>query len=500
MSVLFVNSLVLDIVNTRYFARHVQRDQAGNYLWTDFHLDADFTLNPQATSYQGGRAAFPPILPVRLPGSAPVITDEAIRHHIAQPRKRIVYTSGDVGVPGTVIFSSPPTGVPCDPAGGPVIEAFDITKPHGDKTWAGSIRLKASMNECKPQAQALKPYVLSHVYWRTMTTTEDYFSQVNTVGKVIFDLGQLRRATVYPDDFRREFFHPISNDCRREGIEVIPSPDGGSLEYRFSDREMPFAIGSSAPMTRVEAYHTVWWSRGSFLFGAAAEVGRAGPGAAFGLPGLGMGAPPAVARFGFDVFNAGVRSDMPQYKQTVLVRCWGNKFASRYDMMKKALAHCFARIGAIDAGLAQHDLQVTHETSGKFVEVNYGRTNGPEGMAVGVGVAFGAPIDALAEMTWRSVLNRAYQHKESIETATAAGFPVGALVDGAVGAMGATPEAADFLFHSSSAVANPAPPRSFGSRGTILVRLVHQALKEACASPAAPLNPSVAAPIDFAWG
>lgn len=460
MSYLKYNSVILEIIDTQEMRRESVLDPTGcQYLYTKWTIDVHAIFNPTATSYKD--------IPFgSSKGQLPAITDRAIRDRLLQPRKTLILKDG--GPDDRTILETPASGYSTDANNGPVPEECTVLAVHGTKTWTVRFRITACVNSCTSV-----PVVLAHRWKRYTDMDQDYFSMLVTEGEVHFNTARMLADSAYPDDFRRDFFHAIPEDCKREKVEVIPSDDGASLKYRLIDRETAFHLGKITSCTRVEAYQTFWWSKVGFAAGMGGRLVGGAPGVVGGALRAPMGAPVAVGGLAIDGLMAGLTSDMPQFYDHILIRVWGHKESIRRTMMNDiALPLAFSRLGPIDGG-KQSELIVTHELHGKFVEVQLTHKRGPElGVLGGIGFI---PIPGLAPavggiLDWRARLG--IFNFESEE------------------------ERAGHLFRRT-AVGNPPPPRAAGTRGTLAVRLVTQALHDSCTTPAA--VPAITRPVESRW-
>lgn len=462
MSYLKYNSVILEIIDTQEMRRESVLDPTGcQYLYTKWTIDVHCIFNPQATSYKD--------IPFgSSKGQLPAITDRAIRDRLLQPRKTLILKDG--GPDDRTILETPAAGYSTDANNGPVPEECTVLAVHGTKTWAVRFRITACVNSCTSV-----PVVLSHRWKQYTEMDQDYFSMRVTEGEVHFNTARMIADGAYPDDFRRDFNHLIPSDCRREKVDVMPSDDGASLKYRLIDREMAFCLGKETHCTRIEAYQTMFWSQVGFKAGLGRALVGGGPAAARSVIASPLVAPLTVLGFAAESLLAGAIADIPQFYDHILIRVWGNKDHSRLKMMHSvAFPLAFARLGPID-GSKESELIVSHELHGKFVEVQLTHKRGPELGTLAVVSAVpipGIPPGFVAGLVdWPTRVGVAFSH-ESEE------------------------ERAGLLFHRS-AIGNPPPPRASGTRGTLAVRLVTQALHNSCSVPPAP--PSRGVPVDSRW-
>lgn len=462
MSYLKYNSVILEIIHTQEMRRESVLDPTGcQYLYTKWTIDVHCIFNPQATSYKD--------IPFgSSKGQLPAITDRALRDRLLQPRKTLILKDG--GPDDRTILETPAAGYSTDANNGPVPEECTVVSVHGTKTWAVRFRITACVNSCTSV-----PVVLSHRWKRYTDCDQDYFSMLVTEGEVHFNTARMIADGAYPDDFRRDFFHLIPGDCKREKVEVIPSDDGASLTYRLIDRETAFHLGKEVHCTRVEAYQTLWWSKVGFTVGMGRALVSGGPGVAADVISSPMRAPLTLAGFAARSLLAGAIADIPQFYDHILVRVWGHKDHIRRAMMANiALPLAFARLGPIDGG-KESELIVTHELHGKFVEVQLTHKRGPELGTLAVVSALpipGIPPGAIAGLVdWTTRVGVAFSHEVEEERA-------------------------GVLFRRTP-VGNPPPPRAGSTRGTLAVRLVTQALHDSCTTPAA--TPAITRPTESRW-
>lgn len=407
------HQLTLQIVRTNYHHRIPRFSSDGTtYLYTEWLFDFDCIFNPGATAFQkspgGGPGDGTCNIPVavlrgvtdpatgRVDGQWPAQTDAAIRHLLAIPRQ--VVTLVDEANPANVLLESPMTFTsvaapldndvqvagdwnPTQPATvdaryGPLTRVLDIRQTIGFRTYIVRVQFVTWINECCTNTVNLKTRnlpnpVLSHRWRRYVDIDEDHFSIVVGEGEVIFRSDVLAVMQRKPDQYRMNFFHPVDTNFQRQTIHTSAASDGTTVNYKVVDKEMPFNLGRNSTATRLECYQT----SGASVSGTAAFV---------------LGAFEAAR-------NLSVRPIVnvaPKFMNHVLARAWGDRNSDRGEgrdaleiatLMGAATGVVLNRMAAAEGQFGHMDAEIiiTHEVTGKFVEVQMTRKTGAE-QAIGV--------------------------------------------------------------------------------------------------------------------
>lgn len=444
-----------------------------------------------------------------------------------------------------------------DCANGPIVEDFDITHDVACKTWIIGIRIVACVRECPLPSRHGSSPIISHRWTRSMSTEGEkggYLSFVETSGEVIFDSAWLlsnglqtdannnstyRWTGQFPDQFRYDLFHPIPGNCQRSHIDVTQQSDGITYNYTFRDQEKHF---NTLPACHLEAFKTTGFSMTSFQSALAGQF-LAGNGGG-GIAGAAAAAVPAAigglslvpggfrdaARGLLSIFgaqdissvsnrvsaglltNATIRQTIPKFTTHVLVRAWGTRNTPKSVLLMQALGVAVRNIESRQ----NVELIITYELTGKYVEVQYTNTTGPE---------------MIVKLTERRLSDLTERLNNNFSVANIANGDFTALGLGgtdkvlstfaleAVGQMLDTPEN-DYAFDQDEEVmqekwqgawaasedfrnafpdatqeggvgfkyGNMQPPLSNYTRGTLICNLISQALHSPCQAPPCPPN------------
>ena len=251
------DSVTLNIVSTRQILReNLYMPDSQDYLYTRWLVDVFAVYNPALQD-----------------GTKSSIKDATWRKILSTPRKRLTLTDdlSTASAPvGTILISpsevpdSPGTFFSCDAKGGPYPKlAPTIVEMHGAKTWLVHYQVETFINEMNAST-ALPKVVLGHRWQMTEDVDEDYYATRTVTGEVVFNMAMLVNLGTHPDDYRRDFFHPIPNMFKRDAIKVTASSDGTRIYYSFIDRQKPIQIADQR-CTRIEAIFTKGIQQGALL-------------------------------------------------------------------------------------------------------------------------------------------------------------------------------------------------------------------------------------------
>lgn len=380
MSTLHYNGVEIDVVKTlSYDRQHVFDGPA--YLWTRHRIHVVGIFNPAATSYS---FAGLPANVFKSPGNNPAFTDNLIRHLLAQPRRKLVYTMApkdEFGNPAIfkddysgrslVILDCPPSPDPAAPdfAGysnqryatdannGPTPLGSLVREIVGTKTWAVEFSIEACVNECMNYYR--NPVVLlSHRWSAAQHVDQDGFCTRTVSGHAIFRTDRMLEMVATPDHFRSSLAHPVPKNCQRENITVRIHEDGNRFDYTFVDREQSHTIRRRG-VTRIEALAT-----------SRRVTASADDPLAQSLPHIGSalaGRPSA----GINLLLTPLLALIPHFELRFVVKVWGNRSANRFGLMSVAEQVLVAKspIGKVgDDSKYRLDVRAAFDLVGRYAQ------------------------------------------------------------------------------------------------------------------------------------
>lgn len=454
MAIVTYRGIELDVVQTNEFGRkEVMSSDGTTYLYTEWTIDVNCVLNPQATSYIAGAVG---VSPTQQDGKNSTDTDKAIREWLLQPRGTL-----SVSVDG-LLLTSPLSGYVVDAANGPIPEICTITSVIGIKTLIVHFRIKTCVNEIGGDSPSNRYILLSHRWKWSASIDKDHLTTRTTEGEAIFRADVLADSGTTPDQYRAFLFPPVPSNFRRTSVEVLEPADGNKVLYRVVDTEHFFNVGTNSPSTRIECYQTVNYQKAGLGQAAASGLGSsvaagAASGAVVGgglalstggaltpaiLVGAGIGGVGGAAKH---LLTGAASALTPSINNHIFVRVWGNRSSNRRALEDLAFAIALARVGVPGEGV-NTEMILTHDVAGKFVELMLSLRFGAESLSL-------------------------FQNQV---TAVRSKFPA---IDDTPG----------LLFQAQSN--NPGLPNSSGTRGTWRGQLVTQALSNPAAMP--PIVPRV---------
>lgn len=382
------------------------------YLWTKHTIRVRGVYNPATTSW----AQNDPQNPVPVPAVG-ALTEEAVRHFLAQPRQYLVYSVGNVPV-----LTSPPlanvngnvTPLGCDANNGPFPTVGAVTRVSGAKTFVVEAEFSTCINECwRYRSAATLGLALSQRWEMSHDIDEDFYTTRTVRGHVIFrtdlmqPVGNLPQA--FPDDFRNFLFHPVPPNFKRENIRVVAHPDGHRLDYSFTDVEQAVNMTTAVTqvgVTRIEAFLTksiskpndddsdfvmrqarwqrrlAWGSLLPTIAGALASKGRS-------LSVSGNLDINAIVNTEF-AFEGATRGTIPRQTTSLVVRVYGNRDATRRDLHDVAMQVLLSKVSDDAVRVGGTTLSCTEDLMGTFVSLQCTVLSAPAPLAFAAanGVAF----------------------------------------------------------------------------------------------------------------
>lgn len=320
-----------------------------NYTWTRHTIRLRAIYNPLLNSFVQANAQQAPAF--RIGFKAPV-TDTAIRHALAQPRRKFMLFVGN-----TLVLESPRGQVTVDAQLGPFVKVNRVSLVSGTKTFLVDLTIETCVNESYLFTN--KPSVmLAHTYSSQHAVDQDFYTTRVIHGHATFDTGRLVALGARADDFRAYLFHGISPGFHRVSIDAQVDEGGGELAYTIVDREVTHSLGEYARIrnvTRIQCTHDSAnmmpgvWDTTIGAVNKALDGKTAGPGAIFSAA-------------------AGL---VPIGVQTVVVKVWGNNRSTRAQLREVAaivIGYRTAQLPNASRGIhaSWHD-----DVKGRFVQGTY---------------------------------------------------------------------------------------------------------------------------------
>lgn len=507
------------------------------YLYHEHLLHFSGVLAPESVSYGPGVAtansdgARSP-QPSRAPGHIGADTVASIQHALMQPQQRLLVQVTDSASPGGrfTAFRAPLGGLKTDADNGPFPLQVRVTEAVGSTTLFVEMVIRVRQNQCQgSSASSTPPIVLSHRWTPSHSIDENLLTTVTVRGHATLRsdarLAFNRPASpggAIPDDFRQAFFHDIAPFCQRENIWVEADEGGNALRYSFSDMERMENVARAAQaicpgLLDVEASHScdrgspgmddMIVAVGNGVVGGMDRLARAASGT-IGLPAaVGFAAVGTALDIGLRVVQL-----VPRQIHTVVAQVRGDRTAKRKDLERIALRFCRARINATDVWRttpATH-LSVTFHWE-RHLKVVTVTLRVKQGVAARVlESAFGAlesGIGGLADAVARATVAGLIPEGAPVGAGAAGGGVAGLGAGGLLAVLASATALAGgpgiFAFDRNIMPdgeipidilsrdrldANPAPPNSRGTRGTLLEMLVAQVLQEPCGVPVTPVT------------
>lgn len=467
MSTFSYADIVLKPVLTQSVQRRMVYD-GPTYLYTRWLIRVQGLFNPQVTSYSAdaGTVANPNI----QQGNNPAFTDSSIRHKLAQPQQRLLYTAAGedaLGQPmlfrdglnqkSLVILQCPAPNqglttfpLTTDANWGPTPIAIDV-KRVGIRTWWIDYTVQCDVNECV-RVNNFAPFVLSNRWTMSHSVNEHHYTTRTVQGRAIFRTDLMKGLAIRPDDYRAAFFFPCPKNFKRENVQVRVNQRGNELHYSFTDREQVYKI-LVKNVTKIKASITFREGVGSLL-DRAEELALAGKKLAISKArSLSMDPAKVAGHMTAAWIEFGVNSAMIAKRQlptcgiTANVEVWGNRNSTRKELenvVGQILKTKLPEINALGGRWFGVQQQSTYDLMAKYVSNQTTFNLGP--------VA--------------SMRNSPGIFLQGVE----ARFPQ--LLDESITDVIATGDQDGYTM-----------PGGSGSRGTYLERCVAQALQDPCGAP-----------------
>ncbi len=493
-------------------------------LYTRWTLDFLALYNPAATvmrpSLVPSLPLSPPIPPNRTVFGAPTgpaFTDTQLRDLERQDRKQLLVFSEDgqlwvqspLPMPGvafatlntsTGAVTVPQPAYAVDATTGPRVQRCDVVEVHGIRSFVMHWTIETDVCEAMAFGSAGAAEVLSHRWESRLDVNQDHLATRIIRGELVFRADEMLRLRNVPDQYRRIFGHPVGKNMARTAINVRERSDNCTIDYEVVDTERHFNLGNDPLFspTRLEVFLTSGLEKPSTLAtAAAAAAGLSGQWAQAGVQyaqtkALAGAARTRAAGAGtFALATATVElaqlvariaiDSTPKYQYGITVRAWGNREMSRASLHNLCFAVAFGRLG--EGGIWRfQNIEITHDMTGKFVEVSLSYAFGLEEAVINVATG---QIKGLLRLIPLAGPGVAKQFDDDLAAkGVKGGNPLATMVEPFAGSETLVDEtghvrAGRILASQNNDVPNKPFPHSGGMAGTWLGNLVAQVLYDA---------------------
>ncbi len=311
--------------------RAIFSDDGIDYQWHQVIIEVQGIVNPQVIAVTPGATAGNTLwaLQDRLKQPRKELTFDISNDRVIQAPPRLLANGSQVtmtaianalaagvALPGTLAASD------CD--GGPFPEELKIIEVQGTHSALIYFRVRCTINLCNN-------VVLTN-RWSIRHSIDELHYTTRTISGTMTlrrDLGDF--LTIKPDDFRGSVVIPCPPNLQREHVDVHQGSDAYTLEYNVTDRETPLASGPRFPGIRIEGNTTSGYE--TDIKGFIHDTLKSIP----DLPGNLLSASLTLSSFK-DFVKSGVRALIPIPLANGIVRVYGNKNSSRYDLAGIALS------------------------------------------------------------------------------------------------------------------------------------------------------------------
>ncbi len=234
MSQLIYSGIELSMIKTNVVQRTaIYSPDDSEYMYTEFLIDIVATYSPSslATSYSSAG--------VQEKGHLPMTTDAAIRHHLMQPRRGLLFAEGGLTI---VEVQENVLGEAIDAKNGPQPISCDIRRITGSRLWYVSYSIKTWLVECPFTSTAENP-IASARYSRQEDLDDDYISTLTTRGIAFFRSDILADLGTNADEYRNRLIPPTLLGYKRVHLQFMLSSDGTSVEWITVDVEQKQDLG-----------------------------------------------------------------------------------------------------------------------------------------------------------------------------------------------------------------------------------------------------------------
>jgi hypothetical protein len=398
MSTFSYNGIDLKMVQLLNYRRRIKFDSCGSYMWSEHLLTVQGVYDPKATCYSLENND--PANVRKDDGRNPAFTDLNIRHQLAQPRGRLIFTAAGpdlIGNPNLfvdglanddlTILESPPPGEEglhtgqsgsfvTDCNNGPLVLAQQVTRITGTRSWLVTITVQASVNEAY-RFYSSPVVLLSHVWSATEDIDRDGWSTRTIRGQATFRTDRLTQLQAKVDDYRESLGHPVPDNMQRYNIQVNVAEPGNRLSYVFTDKHMSHNI-LLPNISWIEATGSMQQGRigrEEEVFGAvniAAHYAAASADIAAGYYTLNATGLLSRGILGAARIPQAIGNLMPTSRFRIDVKVWGNRQATRLELAQAALKVLQAKAPAVATGgiPPAQNINLTVDLAGRFVALS----------------------------------------------------------------------------------------------------------------------------------
>jgi hypothetical protein len=246
---LMYNDVLLEVVKLVSHKREAVYDKPKlNYQYTRHTLVVRAILSAKTSEHILGPNRYKPdtgvltptrkdgnMLPVQAeqdPPASGLESDNAVRHALMAPRRRLYYVVG-----GDYVIDSPHGDAPCDATFGPIPIFCHIEKIAGMSAVSILFCIQTDITQCPlfKDGETLPP-VVWHEYSQDATIDEKFLTTLTTKGEIRVRADAVA-AGLIPDRFREYFAQACPAHYKRESIRIVQHPDMQRLEYVIVDKE-----------------------------------------------------------------------------------------------------------------------------------------------------------------------------------------------------------------------------------------------------------------------
>lgn len=213
---------------------NVSSEDGVDYLYSKVTIDVNCVLNPEETSYQF-------IPPEETPGELPADTYTIIWQALMTKRKPLIFQNF-----GSFIWSSPEALAPTDLNNGPDPERCTILRIDGGTTIHLNYVITFYTSICDAQDGQVEPVaILSHRFGQSMMVDVDFYTTINTVGRVYFRTDILYSNGQMADQFRSNVVPFCPPGFRRAQMQWEVDSKNNILAYQIVDIELAYNLGNT---------------------------------------------------------------------------------------------------------------------------------------------------------------------------------------------------------------------------------------------------------------
>ena len=246
---LMYNDVLLEVVKLVSHKREAVYDKPKlNYMYTRHTLVVRAILSAKTSEHILGPNRYKPntstLTPTAKDGNMAVVkgevaphasgleSDNAIRHALMAPRRRLYYVVGS-----EYVIDAPHGDAPCDATFGPIPLFCHIEKIAGMSTISVLFGIQVDITQCPlfKDGENLPP-VAWHEYSQDVSVDDKFLSTRTTKGEIRVRADAVAQGN-YPDRFREYFAQSCPAHYKRDSIRIVQHPDMQRLEYVIVDKE-----------------------------------------------------------------------------------------------------------------------------------------------------------------------------------------------------------------------------------------------------------------------